>query len=181
MFGFVFFLFGLIVTLVQCIIAAKSDFSGFKIPNSVSVVIIGAFAVAFVPLELSGHSGNIFQSIASHIGAAGIVFVVTAFMFAIKKLGAGDSKFATAVALWVGFKGLVPFIFFMSLAGGIIAGFSLYLQKKKPFKNPTEGNWIDKVQKGGGAIPYGIAIAFGALAGFIALGYFDLSVWANLF
>lgn len=169
------------MTLGMCGLAAKSDYKGFKIPNIVSVVIIATFAVTFGVLTMLGQRGVFFKPIGMHLGAAFLVLMITVSMYAFKKLGAGDSKFATSVALWVGLTGLAPFLFYMSLAGGVIAGASLYVQKKKPFQSPAEGSWIDNVQKGGGNVPYGIAIAVGALVSFVYLGFFSLTKWEMLF
>jgi len=180
MLGLLLFLFGVFVTLGMCYLAAKSDYKGFKIPNLVSIVIIGSFFVTYGGLTLLEQREVFFKPIGMHLGSAFLVLMITGAMFAMKKLGAGDSKLATAIALWTGFSGLVPFLFYMSLTGGLIAGVSLYLQKKKPIAAPTEGSWIDVVQKGGGVVPYGIAIAIGALASFIYLGFFSFSKWEAL-
>jgi prepilin peptidase CpaA len=181
MISFLIFLFGILVTLGMCVLAGKSDYKGFTIPNSISLVIIGCFVVTYGVLTLTHQSDIVFSPLGHHIGAALLVLMITAALFAFKKLGAGDSKFATALSLWIGLGGLIPFLFFMSLAGGVIAAFTLYLQKKKPFKTCAEGGWVDVAQKGGGHIPYGIAIGFGALMAFLNVGYFDVSNWESFF
>ena len=181
MVGFLFFLFGLFVTLGMCFVAARSDFRGFRIPNMVSVVIIGAFALSFGILTLTGQREVFFRPLGTHLGASFLVLMVTMAMFALKQLGAGDSKFATAVALWVGLPGLVPFLFYMALSGGVVAGISLYLRKHKVVENPKEGSWIDVAQKGGGSVRYGIAIAIGAWAAFLFQGYFTPANWGKMF
>ncbi len=181
MIGFLFFLFGVFVTLGMCVLAARSDYKSFKIPNIVPLVIILAFAVSFGVLSLTGQRDVFFKPIGVHIGAALLVLMVTGAMFALKQLGAGDSKFATAIALWVGLQGLAPFLFYMVLTGGVIAGISLSLRKWKPVKGVVEGSWIDAAQKGSGNVPYGIAIAVGAFVGFLFQGYFSLSRWEQMF
>ncbi|HPQ50869.1 MAG TPA: prepilin peptidase, partial [Alphaproteobacteria bacterium] len=153
----------------------------FRIPNIVSVVILGAFILVFSGLSLLGERDIVFLSLMSHIGAGLLVFVITIGLFALKQLGAGDSKFASVIALWVGFSGLIPFLFYMSLAGGVVAAISLVLKKWKPVQSPLEGSWIAKAQDGHPSVPYGIALAFGALAAFIVQGYFDFSRWESVF
>ncbi|MDY0028918.1 MAG: prepilin peptidase [Pseudobdellovibrionaceae bacterium] len=181
MIGLVLFLFGVIVTLAMCGVAAVSDFRGFRIPNYVSLVILAAFAVTYVGLMVLGQADVVFHPVMNHIGAALIVFVVTLAMFALKQLGAGDSKFATVIALWVGLQGLIPFLFYMSLSGGLVAAFSLVLKRKKLFAAPAEGSWIAKAQEGHPSVPYGIALAVGALFAFIFIGYFNFSKWEAVF
>ncbi len=181
MIGFILFLFGVIVTLGMCGLAAWSDFRGFRIPNMVSLVILGVFVVTYAGLSALGEREIVFMSLRSHIAAAFLVFVATLAMFALKQLGAGDSKFATVIALWVGLPGLVPFLLYMSLTGGLIAVISLVLKKKKLFAHPPEGSWIDRAQQGHPSVPYGIALAVGALVAFIFDGYLDFSKWSAVF
>lgn len=181
MIGFTFFLFGVIVTLGMCALGAWSDFRGFRIPNAVSVAILAAFAVSYGALYVTGTREVVLLPIGLHIGAALLVLLITGTLFAFKQLGAGDSKMATVLALWMGLPGLVPFLFYMSLAGGVVAGISLILKKWKPVKNPPEGSWVDKAQQGHPSVPYGIALACGALAAFIYLGYLDFSKWQDVF
>lgn len=181
MIGLVFFLFGLVVTLAMCAMAAWSDFRGFRIPNMYSLVILGAFVLVFGALALLGQNQLVFQSLSSHVSAAAIVLAVTGVLFVLKQLGAGDSKFATVIALWVGLPGLVPFLFYMALSGGLIAALSLVLRKFKPFAAPLEGSWIAKAQEGHPSVPYGIALAIGAVAAFGFQGYFSPSHWESLF
>lgn len=181
MIGFLFFFFGVLVTLGMCWLAASSDYKGFRIPNIVSIVILAAFAVAYGVLSLTDQRSIMFGPIMSHISALLLVLMITGAMFAMKQLGAGDSKFASAVALWFGLKGLVPFLFYMALAGGVIGVATLYIRKKKPFKNPAEGSWPAKAQEGHPSIPYGIAIAVGTLAGFLFRGYLSPSLLQQMF
>lgn len=180
MIGFLFFLFGLLVTVGMCGLAAWSDFKGFRIPNLVSIVIIAAFALAYGVTMLTGQRAEIFMALPSHLASAGIVFLLTLVMFAFKALGAGDSKFATAVALWVALQSLAMFIVYMTFIGALIALATLALRRWKPLKNPPAGTWLAKAQEGHNAVPYGIAIAGAALICFIDRGYFSLAKWAAM-
>ena len=179
MFGFLIFLFGVIATLGMCGLGAWSDFKGYRIPNLVSLIIILSFVVAYAVLHMTGQGEVIFFSLKSHLGSFFIVLIVTMAMFALKILGAGDSKMAASLSLWLGFSGLVPFLFYMTLFGGLIAVVSLLLQKYKPLKNPPQG-WLSAAQQGSANIPYGIAIAAGGLIAFIFNGYFDFGKWAEI-
>jgi Flp pilus assembly protein protease CpaA len=67
------------------------------------------------------------------------------------------------------------------MAGGVIAGLSLVLKKWKPLKNPPAESWLAKAQEGHPSVPYGIAIAFGALASFLYTGYFSPDKWQSMF
>lgn len=164
------FLACLFVAIATGAMAAWSDIRGMTIPNLYSVIVLGAFFVAFGLLWVFGYD-HVFSGLSRHLAAALIVFVITLIMFAAKVIGAADSKLGTAFALWVGLKGLIPFIFYTSLAGGLLGVAALAIRKWKPFKDPEEGSWIAQVQGGASKVPYGVAIALGALASFVKLGY----------
>ena len=158
--------------------AGWSDFKGLTIPNLYSYVIAGAFTVTYILLWLFGRD-DVFASLFSHIVGALIVFGVSAAMFAFKSLGAADSKLATAYALWMGVKGLFPFLFYMTLFGGLLGVSAILIRKYKPFESPPEGSWIAHLQAGESKVPYGIAITLGALASFVNLGYFSKDVFVS--
>jgi prepilin peptidase CpaA len=172
------FLMFVFVALAMGVLASISDLKGLTIPNLYSGIIIGAFALCYAIMWLGGRD-DVFGSLSSHILAALIVFLVTLVMFMLKGLGAADSKLGTAYALWVGIQGLMPFLFYMALTGGLLGVVALLLRKYKPFKNPKAGSWIDRVQAGESKVPYGIAIALGALASFVELGYFSPEVLSS--
>ena len=148
------FLMCVFVAVGTSVLAALSDLRGMVIPNSYSVIIIVAFVVCFGAMWFSGRD-DIFSSIWSHGLSALIMFLVTLAMFGFKLIGAGDSKFGTALALWVGLKGLMPFVFYMSLVGGLLAIAALVLKKWKPLQHPKEGGWVAQVQSGASKVPYG--------------------------
>ncbi len=141
-----------VVTLMACV----SDARSLRIPNLYSVVVLAAFGVACVA------SPEVFQPLWNHFLALGIIFVVTYLMFMAGMMGGGDSKFASALAIWIAAKGVMVFVFWMAVAGGVIGVLTLWMKKKKPFRNPPEGSWMAAAQKGESKIPYGIAISFGA-------------------
>ena len=174
----VVFLICLFVAVGTGVLSALSDVRGLVIPNIYSVVVMGAFVVAYGALWVFGH-GGVFQSLVSHILSALVVFLVTLIMFAMRGIGAADSKLATAYAFWVGMAGFLPFLLYMSLFGGVLGLTSLLLRKFKPFKSPSEGSWAAQVQAGESKVPYGVAIVFGALVSFVKLGYLSGGVLAS--
>jgi prepilin peptidase CpaA len=151
----------LIVLLLSCI----SDVRALRIPNWHSLVLIGCFFPAWLAAP------QFFDGIGAHLGAMGIMLVVTYIMFTFGMMGGGDSKLGTALGLWVGMKGLLPFILYMSFAGGVLAVVSLIISKRKPFKKPVSGGWIEQAQAGKNSIPYGIAISLGAALALLQSGF----------
>jgi len=140
--------------------AAFNDFYRLRIPNVLSVVIVALFAMfCFVePLALVVWW--------KPFAAAIVMLLVTFMMFVAGILGAGDSKLAAALALWTGLSGLPAFLFFMSLYGGVLSILGLLLRKYRPVSAPFKGGWVDEIQSGRNALPYGIAISGGAITSF---------------
>lgn len=150
-----------------------TDFFTMTIPNWVSVGILTAFAVAFTVAGLVGIPA--FYGWKAHGAALVLMFVVTFIMFICRVWGAGDSKLASAVALWIGLKGFLTFLVVMSFTGvGLVALYYIFRKSKLNFTALGEQSWPMRIRAGEKTIPYGIAIAFGALWVFLTLGYLDL-------
>jgi prepilin peptidase CpaA len=150
-----------ITTLASCV----SDLRRLRIPNAHVLIVMAAFALAYIV------SPEFFGRWWEHLAAFAIVFIVTYAMFAFGMIGGGDAKLGAALALWVGLKGLMPFMFYMAIVGGLLGIAALMIRKNKPFKNCRDGSWVSEVQLGKNAVPYGIAITFGAWAGMFYTGF----------
>ena len=175
-------IFCAIVALGFCMASAWSDWNGMVIPNVYPAGVLLSFVIAYGATYALAPDITYFSSLKSHLIALGAIFGVTFILFSLRMIGAGDSKLAAVVALWVGLEGLMTFLFFMGIVGGLLGLVALYIQKAKPAKEPSEGSFVDRVQKGESAVPYGIAIAIGAIVAFYMVGYFDpenLTVLAN--
>src|SRR4051812_17832124 len=100
-------------TLLLCLvlaIAAASDVLTRRIPNWTVLGVMGLFCAWF----FVGYSAPLLSA----LGAATIVFICSSALYAFGIVGAGDSKLASAVALFAGIGRLPEFILYMSLAGG---------------------------------------------------------------
>lgn len=161
-------------------LAGFSDIKGLMIPNSYSLCMVGLFAVAYAALYFGAPEANIFGGLVPHLLSALIFFIVTFILFALNVLGAGDSKFGAACALWVSLSQLPIYLFFMTLFGGILAIVTLYIKHKKPFKSPAEGSWIANAQSGIDKVPYGVAIGFGILVTFVYAEYLSVAVLSSI-
>ncbi len=150
-----------VVMLMACV----SDVRGLRIPNLYVALIFAAFFPAFI------FAPEAFGTWWEHLGAMLVFLVITYLMFVWNMLGAGDAKYGAALALWVGLQGLMPFVLYMAIVGGVLGVMSLVLRKYKPVKNPRAGSWAATVQDGGNAVPYGIAISVGACAAIFHTGF----------
>ena len=137
--------------------AAASDLFTMTISNRVSLALIAGFFA----LALLGGMG--LHSMLLHIGAGATVLVVAFACFAMGWVGGGDAKVAACVALWFGFDHLMNFLVYASLLGG---GLTLLLLQFRqwPLPYPLTGQaWLNRLHDRQSGIPYGIALAIGAL------------------
>ncbi|WP_291864955.1 prepilin peptidase [Bradyrhizobium sp.] len=137
--------------------AAASDLFTMTISNRISL----ALAAGFLALALV--SGMPLHHILSHLGAGLTVLVIAFGCFAMGWVGGGDAKVASAAALWFGFDHLLNYLLYASLFGGALT--LLLLQFRQwPLPWQFAGQpWLLKLHARESGIPYGIALAIGAL------------------
>ncbi len=143
------------------IVAAMRDATSFTIPNWISLALIALFFPT--ALLLGASLTQIGLAVAVGFGA----LIVGMGMFAAGWIGGGDAKLFAAAALWLGWSALLPFLAVTALAGGALA-FSLLVMRSGWFRPVTIGlrGWIGRLATPGENVPYGVAIAIGALVAF---------------
>ena len=137
--------------------AAASDLFTMTISNRVSLALVAGFVV----LALFGGMGS--SDVFSHVGAGATVLAAAFGCFAMGWIGGGDAKLAATVALWFGFAELMNYLLYASLFGGAL---TLLLLQFRQWPLPyalTSQAWLMKLHAKDSGIPYGIALAIGAL------------------
>ena len=151
----------LLVFPALVVVAALKDATSFTIPNWISLALIAAF----LPVALiSGASwGAIGLCLATGVGALALGMG----MFAAGWIGGGDAKLFAAASLWLGWPATMTFMLTTGLAGGALT-LGLLSLRSGWFEPVLAGSpaWVRKLGAEGGDIPYGVAIAVGALAAF---------------
>ena len=150
---------------VLMIAAALWDVVTMTIPNRISLLLVPAFFAAALLARLSP------EAIAWHAGVGVAALIVMAGCFAMGWLGGGDAKLLAAASLWVGPGAAIWFVFATALAGGALA-LALLLVRATPWLYGRGPEWLRRLLTPKGAIPYGVAIAAGAIAAFPASGLF---------
>lgn len=141
------------------VVAGLKDVTSYTIPNWISLALIAAFPVAALAAGVGWSAVGL--CLAFGLGA----LVVGMAMFAFGWVGGGDAKLLAACALWLGWPAGVAFLLSTALAGGALTLGLMTLRS----------GWLDPVIVGGpawvrrlgdkkGDIPYGVAIAVGALS-----------------
>lgn len=144
------------LTLILSILlfaAGLQDAVRLRISNLISGLILVGGIVAAI---LAGPQWSLWQNLLVLIGllAAGMP------LFAAGKLGGGDVKLFAATGFWFDLSGALHFLAAAFIAGGVLAVIILALRLVR---------WRDgvvrrvRVLKKGAGIPYGVAIAAGAL------------------
>ena len=139
-----------LLVLFVCALAAAAieDAMRLRISNLTSLAV---FAGAIVAAVVEGPSWGLWQN-----GAVfAILLVLGTIAFSAGWLGGGDVKLFAATGLWFDLGSALPLVAMVFLAGGLVA--VCYLLAR-PLRRRVAG------QPKHGQVPYGIAIAVGALA-----------------
>lgn len=156
------------------------DFSFYRIPNlflGILIVLYGFYAPIYLDFHTIWGSAVVFA----------IMLVIGFSLYALKIIGAGDAKYIAVASLWAGAHGIVPFLFFVSAAGGVISLIYLflrnytghfsdliwtYIQRAETNHPKLQSIWVGsgagpekgmRENIGSRMIPYGIAVATGSI------------------
>ena len=142
----------LVVLAALILAAALEDAIRLRISNLTCAAVL---ILAIVAMFFAGFSVSLWPN--------GVVFAallaVGTLVFAAGQMGGGDVKLLAALGAWVNLKGGVWLLSTVLLAGGLLA-FAFILARV------ISGKPIKKSAKGG--VPYGLAIAAGAMITFAA-------------
>ncbi len=137
--------------------AAASDLFTMTISNRVSLALVAGFLVLAVVSGMGPYE------ILLHIGAGSAVLALAFFCFAMGWVGGGDAKVAAGVALWFGFGHMLDYLVYASLFGGALTLLLLqFRQWPLPYALANQP-WLLRLHDKETGIPYGIALAIGAL------------------
>jgi prepilin peptidase CpaA len=99
-----------------------------------------------------------------HVAAACIVLVVAFGFFTQGWIGGGDAKLAAATALWLGFDHLLAYLIYASLFGGALTLLLIQFRLAPLPAVLAKQEWVQRLHRKDGGVPYGIALAAAALA-----------------
>jgi prepilin peptidase CpaA len=137
--------------------AASSDLFTMTIANRISLILVGGFVLLAVMTGMSA------SDMALHFGAGGTVLLIGFVLFACGWIGGGDAKLAASTALWLGFAHLFDYLIYSALLGGALT-VAIIQFRKLPLPASLAGSeWIERLHRTGGGVPYGIALAAAAL------------------
>ncbi|WP_224406662.1 prepilin peptidase [Afifella sp. IM 167] len=136
--------------------AGIMDLFTLRIRNVLVLAVVALWAVA---APLAGMSP---VDIGLSIAAAGIVFVLSGFFFALGWIGAGDAKLASAVALWFGWQDAFSYFVLASLFGGLLSLAIIVLRTRWGPLGRELPRWLARLRDVKRGVPYGAAFAAAA-------------------
>ncbi|WP_025559974.1 A24 family peptidase [Sphingomonas sp. UNC305MFCol5.2] len=148
---------GSFVTTALCLLlmlAAAVDIWKLRIPNLFPIAIILLFPLWIYDV---GWTPTLWQNAVILL----VTFFGGALLFSRGWLGGGDVKLLAAIALWFDFRGAAALFLFVAIGGALLSILFILLRRIVPARLTSEGN-IPSL-KARGPIPYGVAIAGGAL------------------
>jgi prepilin peptidase CpaA len=140
---------------------ALRDVASYTIPNWISLALIVTFPLAALAL------GVPLPTIGLHLAIGVGALVAGMAMFALGWIGGGDAKLFAAAGLWLGWPASFTYLAATGIAGGALAVTLLAL--RAPLLRPFVCNgpaWFVRLAEPGENVPYGLAIAIGALVAF---------------
>jgi len=149
----------LVLLVLPALLAAAAgwDLASFTIPNFVPLALIAGF-VAFVVV-----AGMTPGAVGFHVLAGFVGLAIGFTLFALGYVGGGDAKLFAVVVLWLGFGDLPNFALLAAILGGALA-LALMGLRTLPLPAVLVGqSWIRRLHDTGSGIPYGVALAAGAL------------------
>jgi len=147
----------LIVLPFAVAFAAATDLLTMKIPNRISVVLV----LAFFPLAVLAGLGV--WTILDHVAAGVLMLALGVLLFMPGWFGGGDAKLLAAIGLWIGTENLMAYMLWVALAGGVIAA-AFLAARSVPLPRVLLGEaWALRLHRHDSGIPYGLALAAGAL------------------
>ena len=139
------------------VLGAMSDFISYRIPNWISLGLVGLFALAVPFSDISA------MTVVWHVvvGIAGLALGMLAFGFNI--VGGGDAKLFAAAALWMGPFFVLPYCLVFALIGGGLAMLILLLRRVPLPVSTIQLPGIRHLLHPKAGMPYGVALGLGAL------------------
>ena len=145
----------LAVLAIILVVAAVIDVRTFTISNGLNAAVALLGLVYWWSIDLP-----LWPDGAIRAGIALAVFAALAVTFYIGMMGGGDVKLAAALALWFAPGETLRFLVYMSIAGGILTLVVMLAHRRWPnWQVEDDGSPRTKPE-----VPYGVAIAAGALA-----------------
>ena len=134
--------------------AAAQDMWKLRISNLFPVALVALYVIRAASV---GFQLDMWQNLAVFAFALSVGI----FLFAKKWLGGGDVKLFAAAALWFDFQAAPYLVIAITFGGALLALLFIFVRRMLPTGLAERSGWLSL--KSRGPIPYGLAIAAGAI------------------
>ena len=138
----------LVIVAVLLLAGAAEDLWRLRISNFIS---LGVVATAIVAMALAGFDTIFWQNLL----VFSLILLIGTVLFSFGFFGGGDVKLFAACGLWFSLAGAIKLVWAIFLAGGAVALLFLCVRRLRGKRQSKKAV--------GGSIPYGVAIAVGAI------------------
>jgi prepilin peptidase CpaA len=150
------------------VVAGAHDLLTLRIPNWLNAVV----ALAFFPLAIA--AGMPPEAILWHCLTALVILVVAFGLYSRGYIGGGDAKLLAGAGLWFGWPDVGAFLVFTALAGGVLALVYQFHGMIKIEQEVRNVGWAKRWLNFKADLPYGMAIAAGAVLAFPSTWWMSL-------
>jgi prepilin peptidase CpaA len=140
--------------------AALMDLTTMRIRNEISLFLLGTYATMAPLVGLS--VAEIGWSVAVALAVLALMFVSFAFGW----IGGGDAKLASVIALWIGANQTLNYLAYTAIFGGVLTLLILQFRSMVLPYQLIRMQWIARLHASTCGVPYGVAIAAGAVFAF---------------
>ena len=138
-------------------LAAYKDAATLTISNR----LVACLAMSYLPFALLSGLGLLNMGYALATGV--LMLLISFLLFSFGLIGGGDAKFAAVTAVWLGPEGVLMFIAYTTLIGGILA-ITLLFFRILPLPAFMCGHaWVRRMREPTSSIPYALAMSPAAL------------------
>jgi prepilin peptidase CpaA len=148
---------------VLLVAAAVFDLTSYTIPNILPAAMFLLFAALLLALTLTGHAMD-WSEARLHLLAGAVALAGGMAMFAAGWVGGGDAKLFAMACLWLGWDEMYEYLIVASLLGGLLTVGLLMLRRIPLPPLLAAQPWLLRLADRNSGVPYGIALAMGALA-----------------
>jgi prepilin peptidase CpaA len=145
---------------VLMIVAAATDATSLRIPNWVC----GLLVILFFPAAYA--NGMAANEFGWHLLTGVILFCAGYVLFSLGIFGGGDGKLMAAAGLWFGTASTLQFLFLTAMAGGLLVIIIAALALAQTHFEATGASFSASLKKLAPKVPYGVALAVGAILAF---------------
>ncbi len=150
-------IFVLAVFPVLLAFAAGWDIASFTIPNVIPLCLLAGFVMFLFATHMTAGAAG------AHLLGGVIGLLVGFTLFALGFVGGGDAKLFACTALWLGLPDLLSYALVASVLGGALTLLLLTARKLPLPAFLSREVWLVRLHDASSGIPYGVALAAGAL------------------